>query len=243
MIFGYLAAVMAGFILTAVPNWTGRLPLSGAPLAGLVGLWAIGRVAVLLDPEPLSAALLDLAFPVVLVAAVWREIVAGRGLKNAPVALLLSLFTLANLADHIGAQVPVLDGLGIRLALGVAALLIALVGGRVTPSFTRNWMARDGLQPLPAAMDHLDRLALAVTAIAILGWIVAPDATPSAAVCLPRACFSWRGCRAGGAIARCASRSCLCFTSDIFGSRRRFSCSGLRSFCLRSSRRAAPSMR
>jgi uncharacterized protein involved in response to NO len=201
MIFGYLGAVMAGFILTAVPNWTGRLPISGAPLAGLVMLWAIGRAAVFLDPEPVSAAILDLAFPVVLVAAVWREIAAGHGLKNAPVALLLSLFMLANLADHAGAQLPVLDGFGIRLALGVATLLIALVGGRVVPSFTRNWMARAELLPLPAPMDHLDRLALATTGIAILGWIVAPDAAPvgagllAAGVLLLARLSRWRGYR------------------------------------------------
>jgi uncharacterized protein involved in response to NO len=54
-------------------------------------------------------------------------------------------------------------------------MMMALVGGRVTPSFTRNWMARSGLAPLPAPMDHLDRIALAVTAAALVGWIVAPD--------------------------------------------------------------------
>ena len=55
MIFGYLGAVMAGFILTAVPNWTGRLPLSGAPLAALVGLWVAGRVASFTVSSPVAA--------------------------------------------------------------------------------------------------------------------------------------------------------------------------------------------
>jgi uncharacterized protein involved in response to NO len=176
MLFGYLGAVMAGFILTAVPNWTGRLPLSGAPLAALAALWLAGRTAMLFDPEPFSGAILDLAFPLALALSVWREIVAGRNFRNIPIALLLSLFAAANLLDHLAASFPVLDGYGIRLALAVAAMMIALVGGRITPSFTRNFLARIGLAPLPAPMDNLDRVALATTALSLAGWVVVPDA-------------------------------------------------------------------
>jgi uncharacterized protein involved in response to NO len=203
MIFGYLGAVMAGFILTAVPNWTGRLPLSGLPLAALVALWLIGRAAMFLHPEPLTTAVLDLAFPVALAAAVWREIVAGRNLRNAPIGVLLTLFAFANLLDHAaGGSAGALESYGIRLALAVAALLIALVGGRVTPSFTRNWMARVGLAPLPAPLDHLDRIALAVSAVALFGWVAAPDAPPvdaaifAAGVLLLVRLARWRGYRA-----------------------------------------------
>lgn len=201
MIFGFLAAIIAGFVLTAVPNWTGRLPLSGGPLAGLVGLWLAGRLAVAFDPEPLSAGLIDLLFPAALAAAVWREIVAGRNVKNAPIALLLTLFAVANLLDHAAAFAPELSGYGVRLALGVAAMLMALVGGRVTPSFTRNWMARLGLDPLPAPMDLLDRAALAVTAGAMVGWIAAPyqpavgAALIAAAALLLARLVRWRGYR------------------------------------------------
>ncbi len=204
MIFGYLGAVMAGFVLTAVPNWTGRLPLSGAPLAALVALWIAGRLAMFLDAEPVSTTILDLAMPVTLAAAVWREIVVGRNLRNTPIALLLTLFALANLLDHAAGFFIMLQGYGIRLALAVAALMIALVGGRIAPSFTRNWMARIGLAPLPAPMDHLDRLALGVTAIALVGWIAAPDAPIvgtgllAAGVLLLARLFRWRGYRALG---------------------------------------------
>jgi uncharacterized protein involved in response to NO len=202
MVFGYLSAVIAGFVLTAVPNWTGRLPLSGMPLAVLVGLWLIGRLAMLVHPEPVSTAILDLLFPLTLAAAVWREIAAGRNVRNAPIAALLTLFALASLLDHASGFFEALDGLGIRLALGVAAMLIALVGGRVTPSFTRNWMARAGLAPLPASMDGLDRLALLVTAVSLAGWIAAPDAAPvggglvAAGALLLARLARWRGHRA-----------------------------------------------
>ena len=84
MLFGFVMAAIAGFLLTAIPNWTKRLPISGAPLAGLAGLWLAGRVACLLSAlMPIWLAVgLDLAFPAALVAAAAREIVAGRNWRN-----------------------------------------------------------------------------------------------------------------------------------------------------------------
>ena len=80
MIFGYLAAVMAGFVLTAVPNWTGRLPLSGWPLGVLFLLWAGGRIACSTVSDPIAALVLDMLFLAALSAAVWREVWrAGTG--------------------------------------------------------------------------------------------------------------------------------------------------------------------
>ena len=174
MIFGYLGAVMAGFILTAIPNWTGRLPLSGAPLAVLFALWVAGRVACSTVSEPIAALVLDLAFPTMLSAAIWREVIAGKNWRNAPVALLLTLFASANLLHHLGAFWPDLAGVAVRLALGVAALLIALVGGRIVPSFTRNWLVKQGARRLPASFGRVDRVALASVAAAVLAWNVAP---------------------------------------------------------------------
>ena len=204
MLFGYLGAVMAGFVLTAVPNWTGRLPISGPPLAAMAGLWCIGRIALLAHPEPLSTALLDLLFPIMLAAAVWREILVGRNFGNLPIALLITLFVFANGLDHAGALAPALGGYGIRLALAVAALMMAIVGGRVTPSFTRNWMSRAGLAPLPAAMDRLDQTALMLTAGGLVGWVASPHAfvvgtvLAAAGGLLLIRLFRWRGYRTLG---------------------------------------------
>ena len=204
MLFGYLGAVMAGFVLTAVPNWTGRLPISGPSLAVMAGLWCVGRLALLAHPEPFSTAFLDLLFPIMLAAAVWREILVGRNFGNLPIALLITLFAFANGLDHAGALVPALGGYGIRLALAVAALMIAIVGGRVTPSFTRNWMGRAGLAPLPAAMDRLDQSALMLTAGGLVGWVVLPNAfvvgavLAVAGVLLLIRLFRWRGYRTLG---------------------------------------------
>ena len=106
MIFGYLGAVMAGFILTAVPNWTGRFPISGARLLILLITWTTGRVIAFVPAEPAVAAVIDLAFPVMLAGAIWREIAAGRNYRNIPVAALVSLFAAANLLDYLGSCSP-----------------------------------------------------------------------------------------------------------------------------------------
>ena len=175
MIFGYLGAVIAGFVLTAVPNWTGSLPLSGSPLALLFLSWVAGRVAVSVVGDPLLAFLFDLAFPVTLAASVWREVIAGKNWRNLPVAGLLSLFALANSLHHAENLWPVLDGAGLRLALGVAATMIALIGGRIVPSFTRNWLAKRKSTRLPASFGIIDRLALAATALGASGWVFFPS--------------------------------------------------------------------
>jgi uncharacterized protein involved in response to NO len=199
MLFGYLAAVVAGFVLTAVPNWTGRLPLSGWPLAGLVALWLAGRAACLLSPDPWAAMALDLAFPATLAFAVWREVVAGRNWRNAPVAAMVSLFGVANAADHLANSGWLPHDLGQRLALAAVAMLIALIGGRIVPSFTRNWLVRTGATRLPTPFDRLDKAALAVTAAAMAAWLALPDTPPAgfallaAGVLLALRLGRWRG--------------------------------------------------
>src|SRR5262249_34033057 len=80
MLYGYVAALVAGFLLTAVPNWTGQLPINGMPLASLATLWLAGRIAVLLSAHvgAWTAAIIDVAFLVVLAASMLREILGGK---------------------------------------------------------------------------------------------------------------------------------------------------------------------
>lgn len=186
MIFGYLAAIVAGFVLTAVPNWTGRLPVTGWPLVALFGLWVAGRIASAAMPWPSAAALVDLAFLVTLAGVVWREIIAGRHAGGVPVAALISLLALANLVFHLQVQWPVqwpaLAGYGERMALGGAALLISLIGGRITPSFTRNWLAKAGLSPLPTPFGRFDKITIGATVGAVALWVALPQGVPTGAV-------------------------------------------------------------
>jgi uncharacterized protein involved in response to NO len=199
MIFGYLAAIIAGFALTAVPNWTGRLPLSGCPLAGLVGLWLAGRFASSFIASVTWTAVIDVTFLFALAAAIWREILAGKNTRNLPIALLITIFALANLQFHLEGIWPELQGYGQRLALGVTTLLIALIGGRLTPSFTHNWMARMGLEPRPEAFGWFDKLALALLVVAAVCWIVQPTALLSSLTLLAASIvhlarlLRWRG--------------------------------------------------
>lgn len=187
MLFGFTLAVLAGFLLTAVPNWTGRLPVMGLPVAALAALWLAGRVAMavsaLLPLWPVWA--LALAFPLALVLLIGREIVAGRNWRNLKVLAGLALFALAEalfLAEALnGAE---LGGLGLRLGVAAIVWLIALIGGRVVPSFTGNWLARiTGARPV-APPGRFDALVMIVGALALALWVVAPFAPALPALAL-----------------------------------------------------------
>lgn len=175
MLFGYLAAVMAGFLLTAVPNWTGRLPVIGWPLAALAGLWAAGRVAMAVAPQAPWAAVVDASFLVAFAAVIWREVLTARNWRNAPVGVLVSVLATANVCLHLRGTEPALAAGGERLALGAAAVLIALIGGRVTPSFTRNWLIKRGASALPAPVTRFDQTVVAATALSAAAWVLAPE--------------------------------------------------------------------
>ncbi|HRO32105.1 MAG TPA: NnrS family protein [Brevundimonas sp.] len=178
MLFGFVGAIVAGFLLTAVPNWTGRLPVVGAPLAGLFLLWLAGRAAMLAAPMlglPAWVASIDAVFLVVFAGVIWREVLAGRNWRNLPVAVLASLFALADVGVHLRVEPAGLD-LFLRLALAAVAMLLALIGGRVTPSFTRNWLVRRG-GPLPAPpAGRFDQAVLIATVVTLGAWVMSPEA-------------------------------------------------------------------
>ncbi len=173
MLFGYLSGVIAGFLLTAVPNWTGRLPVTGAPLLALVLLWCAGRAAML-TPDFGAAPFIDSAFLFVFAAVVAREIIAGRNVRNVPVLLLLTVLGSANVLSHLGDFDPEVALLGERIGIAVVATLVALIGGRIVPSFTRNWMAKRQMKPEPASPSRFDVVTLAIGAAALVAWAISP---------------------------------------------------------------------
>lgn len=179
MVFGFAGAAVAGFLLTAIPNWTGRLPIAGAPLAGLFALWAAARLANLLAPTPALplAAVLDVSLYLVLARFAVREVVAS-GNRNLPIALLVLLFGAADGLDHLCATDMIGDGmLGIRCGLSILMVMISVIGGRIIPSFTRNWMAKQGrMHGLPGQPGRYDLAVIGVTAAALMLWIVLPGA-------------------------------------------------------------------
>jgi uncharacterized protein involved in response to NO len=169
MLFGYLAAVIAGFILTAVPNWTGRLPLSGWPLAGLVVLWLAGRAATALVADPAAAMAVDLAFPAALATAIWREVSAGRNWRNAPVAAMLTLFGLANAAHHLQGFGLVPEGLGARLAPSCHGLQCRKRKSPGLRCWRRERFSRSGCFAGPARRPGASRSSLFCIS-AMAGW-------------------------------------------------------------------------
>lgn len=181
MLFGFVGAVVAGFLLTAIPNWTGRLPIAGLPLAALAGLWLAGRLALLFSAHigAVLAAVLDVGFYAVLAAVAGREVIAARN-RNLPVVGLVLLFGIADAVDHAaGAGLLADPGLGWRAAIALVVLMISVIGGRIIPSFTRNWMTKQGIREgLPGQPMRFDLAVIGVTALALLGWVVAPDTRP-----------------------------------------------------------------
>ncbi len=206
MLFGFVMAAIAGFLLTAVPNWTGRLPVSGAPLATLALLWLIGRIACLFS-APLPAWIVvaaDLSFPVALVAVIAREVAVGRNWRSLPMIGPVVVLGCANFLMHLEAYgAPLPNGLGWRLAVASSIVLMSVVAGRIVPSFTRNWMVKRGFA-LPAAHGLVDKAALGALFAALLAWTIFPYETIVGVLLMTGATLNlwrmlrWRGARSIG---------------------------------------------
>lgn len=181
MIYGYVAAAIAGFLLTAIPNWTGRLPVNGHPLAGLFALWVIGRIAIAGSAiwGAWLAAVLDVAFLLILAAVAAGEIVAGKNWRNLRVLIVLGVLIAGNVVFHIEAILRGSANYGIRIGIAALIGLIMLVGGRIVPSFTHNWLTRNNPGRLPRPFSRYDAATLGVSALALAAWIALPQSPVS----------------------------------------------------------------
>jgi len=179
MLYGFLPAVITGFLFTAIPNWTGRLPLRGRPLMVLVALWVAGRVCVTFSAETgwIAAAIVDSSFLLLVAAATAREIIAGRKWHNLSVVATMIVLFAGNVGFHLEAHVEGAADISIRLGIAVVILLISLIGGRIIPSFTRNWLVKQNPGRLPVPFARFDMLCVAIGAVALVCWIVSPAAT------------------------------------------------------------------
>jgi len=186
MLFGYIAAVVAGFLLTAVPNWTGRLPLQGRPLVLLFSAWVAGRIAVTVSAWIGwgVAAAIDSLFLVLLAAAAAREIIAGRKWNNLKIVVIVSLLAGGNIAFHLEAHFAGLAEYATRAGVAMVIILIALIGGRIIPSFTRNWLARQAPGQMPLPFGRFDAVTMALTVPVLVLWVVRPLEKSTAALLL-----------------------------------------------------------
>jgi uncharacterized protein involved in response to NO len=186
MLFGYVPAIVAGFLLTAIPNWTGRLPLQGTPLLVLVIVWIAGRIAVAFSANIgwLAAALIDVGFLALVSAAAAREIVAGQNWRNLKVLIPVSVLALANAGFHVEARVFGVADVATRTGVTAILVLLMLIGGRIIPSFTRNWLARENPGRLPLPFGRFDALTIALSTATLCLWIVVPAGVPTGAALL-----------------------------------------------------------
>lgn len=176
LLYGYLSAIVAGFLLTAIPNWTGRLPLAGRPLMGLFALWAAGRIAMSTSAwsGPLVAATVDFAFLPVFAMFCVREVVAGKNWRNLRIVALALLLSVGNAVFHAEVATYGTSDIGRRLGVAAAIAMILLVGGRIIPSFTRNWLGRAPAGPMPAAFSRFDGVSILVAVVGLGVWTAHP---------------------------------------------------------------------
>jgi uncharacterized protein involved in response to NO len=202
MLYGYTAAAIAGFLLTAVPSWTGRHPITGAPLAVLFGVWVLGRIAVWFSNflHPLAVAVADVSFLAFLLALVLKSLIGGKR-RNFIFVGVLAVLIAGNVLVHLE-QLKLTDGtttVGHLLALDTVILLIATIGGRVGPAFTRNALRRPGEpEPVPA-WPWIDRASVASVAAVLVADVVQPGGAAAGALAALAAAANgirlagWRG--------------------------------------------------
>ncbi len=183
MFFGFAAAGVAGFLLTAVPNWTGRPPVKGWPLALLAGLWLAGRLAMIFGEHlgPAPVAVIDVLFLVVILGVTGAGVIAAGNRRNLPILGMLALLAIANGLTHTVAFD--VDGdwadVGRRFGMHLFLLLIALIGGRIVPAFTGNWLRQTGRVEEPAPFGNFDKAVLAVAAAGALADTAMPGTLPA----------------------------------------------------------------
>jgi len=177
MLFGFLPAVITGFLLTAIPNWTGRSPVKGMPLMLLWTLWLGGRLGMALPwLTPPVSAIVDGAFLVVVAGMVLRTMAVSKFWGLAPMGTMVSLYAVANILFHSLALRGAETDLPERMALAVVMMLLAFIGGRVTPNFTRNFVVQERMTERPAPFSRFDVVTLVLAAVAAVSWVVQPQA-------------------------------------------------------------------
>jgi uncharacterized protein involved in response to NO len=204
MIFGFVAAAIAGFLLTASPVWTGRPALRGRPLAALVALWAAGRLAMLgagVFPAWLVG-VVDAAFLPALALALARTLWRSGQYRNYGILLVIAVLALANVAIHaaaLGLAPPSAAGRALRLGVDGVVVLLLVVGGRITPAFTANALRRMGDTSPLRSFPWLDRATIGAAVLFALAEFVARGTVWSGAMGITAgvaaACrlHGWRG--------------------------------------------------
>ena len=177
IMFGYAVAVISGFMLTAVPGWTGARRVAGLALVVLLTVWFVGRIGVWFSAFLPAAvvAVLDMAFLPLLAGTVALALIKRPAPQNVIFLALLTVLIVANGAVHmewLGLSENTASW-GLSVAVVDTTLMIVILGGRIIPSFTRNaLLRRDSWQPLPQTFSLLDKASIASAATVLLCYLV-----------------------------------------------------------------------
>ena len=166
MLFGFAMAIIAGFLFTAVRNWTQRRTPEGAWLAAIAALWLAGRVLVM-TPYPMAAALVNAAFPLAVAIGIGIPLVLSRNRRNYFFIALMLVASVATLAVHLAAMGVIAwpERLGLQVGLDLVLFVVAVVAGRVVPMFTNNGVPGAGADRKPV----VEKLVLGSTLVVLAG--------------------------------------------------------------------------
>lgn len=208
MLFGLIPIAIAGFLLTAVCNWTGAAPLRGLWLVMLILVWFAGRIVMWsasLWPA-IWVAIIDMMFMPTLAAYLTLVLLQHKNKRNLPIALMLLLMSIANLLMHIGfiTLEPQWLQAGEQLAMGLVLLLMLVIGGRIIPLFTANWLRnRGGLNSEVKSFAFFGPAALITSLLFVLSELSNAPAWLTGALALTAAAlngvrlYGWSGWRTG----------------------------------------------
>ncbi|MCV0429215.1 MAG: NnrS family protein [Roseibium sp.] len=189
MVYGYTIAVMAGFFITAVPNWTGSKE-AGAVFVSVSGLvWVLGRLSVWFSGslDPVIVAVVDLAFIPILATSILGRLAQKAQLRNAVFLFLLSALFTGNLLMHLEwiGWTERTAASGVRLGLFISAAMIVIIGGRVVPAFTRNALNRiEYAGSMPVSHPWFDRAGILLALLAAVSSVVPIPETALGLICL-----------------------------------------------------------
>lgn len=196
MLFGFVGAAIGGFLLTAVSNWTGRPPVSGAPLAVLMACWLAARVVAFerFGLPPLAVMLIEAAYFALLTILMGREVWLGQNLRNMKIVGILAAFTLLNLLFHVGAVFETAwrpEEIAIRGAFLLVCILITVIAGRIIPAFTGNWLRRryGSDTSVPPGFGNVDLLVVVATVLTAFAWALWPASTVTGCLALATGCL------------------------------------------------------
>ncbi len=179
LIFGFVSAALAGFLLTAVPSWSGQQAVSGLRLMALVAVWVVERIVVspFVDLPAALALPLEVAFLPTLAFALAVPLIQARKMANAVFLLFLSLLFAADRLFHgqLHGLIGNLPFDSLRLALNVVLLMVVIIGGRVIPAFTQNALHQLGRPAQTTAPSWLNAAAIGTVALVVVADSFAQD--------------------------------------------------------------------